>query len=132
MNKIFNKIKVCLATLRIALISFPLKARGLENWTQEPNHWPMLYWVPSPIEEIPAEPTLMDTIIKITPRLLIAITFIVWIVSFIRIRKINDKTLKKKKTKKTFVIMIILITLIIIAFLLSARLLGCTTCWWII
>jgi hypothetical protein len=28
--------------------------------------------------------------------------------------------------------MIILITLIIIAFLLSARLLGCTTCWWII
>ena len=135
MKKFFNKLKAGLVTFRIALISFPLKVKGLNNRKQEklqPDYWiyhppiQWLYWVPSPVE--PAE-TIVDTIIKIAPRLLIAITFIVGIVSFIKIRKIGNKTLKKKKIRSMIYIMIILIILIIIGFWLSSQLLGrCTTC----
>ena len=136
MKKIFNKIKASLVVFRVALISFPLKVKGLWNWEwKDPDPQPD-YWIYYPSEKLLSSPveetTIIDTIIKTVPRLLVAITFIVWIVSFIKIRKIDDRTLKKKKTKKAVVIIIILITLIIIAFLLSARLLGCTTCWWVI
>ena len=111
MKKIFNKIKVCLVAFRIALISFPLKVKGVKV-TQPGVYYPSeLYWVPSP-----AKPT--DISIKLIPRLLIAITFIVWIVSFLKIRKIDDKTLKKKKIKKTIIIISLLAILIISTLLL--------------
>lgn len=116
MKKYFNKIKTGFVAFWLALISFPLKVNGMEKmWVDpQPDYWiyypSELYWVPSPIE--PAE-TIVDTIIKIAPRLLIAITFIVWIVSFIKIRKIDDNALKKKKIKNTIIIISLLIILII-------------------
>ena len=125
MKKFFTKIKTCLAAFRVALISFPLKANGLKanGWVQrdpQPDYWiyypsEILYWVPSPVEQTT---TIIDTIIKIVPRLLIAITFIVWIISFIKIRKIDDKILKKKKIKNTIIVISILIILIVILLLL--------------
>lgn len=122
MKNFFNGIKAGLISFRIALISFSLKVKWL--WLDDyqiPDYlkYQSLYWVkplssvetfPSPIE--PAE-TIVDTIIKIAPRLLIAITFIVWIVSFIKIRKIDDNALKKKKIKNTIIIISLLIILII-------------------
>ena len=120
MKKTFSKIKSGLVAFRIALISFPLKVKGLDDWEwknpqAQPDYWiyypsERLYWVPSPIE--PAE-TIVDTIIKIAPRLLIAITFIVWIVSFLKIRKIDNKAVKKKRIKKTIIIITILIILVV-------------------
>ena len=65
-----------------------------------------IYWVPQPESKI-------DIAIKIFPRLLVAITFIVWIISFIKIMKIDDKTVKKKKIKNAVIIVSILIILII-------------------
>ncbi len=68
-----------------------------------------IYWVPQPESKI-------DIAIKIFPRLLVAITFIVWIVSFLKIRKIDDKVEKKKIIKK---IIIILLAIIIATFLIT-------------
>lgn len=116
MKKLLTKTKTVLATLWIALISFPFKTLSIQTF----------YWVPSAqeyrVKPISAytEPTtsLMDTIIKIAPRLLVAVTFIIWIVSFIKIRKIDDKNLKKKKIKNTIIIISILVILIVILLLL--------------
>ncbi len=126
MKFFFHKLKAGLVAFRIALISFPLKAKWLrlddwkwadvwkwiysqqDYWIPEPEQ--VLYWVPSSIEPTT---TNIDTIIKIAPRLLIAITFIVWIVSFLKIRKIDDEVVKKKKIKKTIIIITILIILFV-------------------
>ena len=126
MKKIFNKIKVSLVVFRVALISFPLKVKGLWNWEwKDPDPQPD-YWIYYPSEKLLSSPveqtTIIDTIIKIIPRLLVAITFIVWIVSFIKIRKIDDKTVKKKKIRNTVIIISILIILIV-ALILSTPLL---------
>lgn len=117
MKRFFNKIKVCLVAFRIALISFPLKVKGVKV-TQPGVYYPSeLYWVPSSIEPEPTT-TIVDTIMKIAPRLLIAVTFIVWIISFIKIRKIDDKDIKKKKIKNTIIIISVLVILIICLLLL--------------
>lgn len=124
MKRFFNKIKTGLVTFWLALISFPSKVKGLNDWEwkkpqRQPDYWihypsEKLYWVPSSVE--PTE-TIIDTVIKIAPRLLIAITFVVWIVSLIKIRKISDKSLKKKRIKKTIII-ISLLTILIMGILL--------------
>jgi len=127
MKKLFTKIKLGLATLWIALISFFSKVTwGLSKWPTEPKFWDMyngqeiLYWVPrdSEIPKLPKTPILLATITKIIPRILITITFIIWIINFIKIRKINDENLKKKKIKNTIIIISILIILIIATFLI--------------
>ncbi len=126
MKKLFTKIKTVLATLWIGIISFSSKVLWKTPIFEQTYKWHMqtFYWVPSAQEYrvIPisayAEPTtsLMDTIIKIAPRLLVAVTFIIWVVSFIKIRKIDDETLKKKKIKNTIIIstLIILILLLLL------------------
>ena len=132
MKKYFNKIKSVLTTFWVILASFSSKVmwqldETIDGWhIQNQSYDPYvqgIYWVPQPESKI-------DIAIKIFPRLLVAITFIVWIISFIKIRKIDDKALKKKKTKGTIYIMTILVILIIIVFRLSDWLLRwCTTCW---
>lgn len=132
MRKFFSKIKSCLAAFRTALISFPFKVKGQGNWEwvdPQPDYWIItrtepiiwqqwLYWVPSFSSHLEQTTTIVDTIIKIAPRLLIALTFIIWIVSFIKIKKIEDKTLRKRKIKKTTIIIAILIVLIVCLLLL--------------
>ncbi len=132
MKKFINKIKAGLVAFRIALITFPLKVNGqyLWGWKEpqaQPDYWiynpepvQVLYWVPSSVE--PTE-TIVDTIIKIAPRLLIAITFMVWIVSFIKIRKIEDKEEKNKKIKRTVIVIAILVVILVATFVISALLL---------
>ena len=127
MKKIFNKIKLGLATLWITLISFFSKVMGgLSKWPTEQKFWDMhnvqeiLYWVPRhpEIPEPPKSTILLATVDKIIPRVLIAITFFIWIVSFVKIRKIDDKTVKKKKIRNAIIIISILVILTVILLLL--------------
>jgi len=118
MKKIFNKITTGLATFWMAIVSFFSKVFGeysnFENewWRQE-----ALYATPYR-EQIEQQPTIIDTIIKITKRPLIGITLIIWIISLIKIKKTKDKTQKKKKIKRTIIIISILVVLIIACLLL--------------
>ncbi len=108
MKKILSRIKIGIVTLWVTLISFFSKVVGQTDWAN-PRGEPM-YWIqPAPISN-----TYSITIaIKVAQVFLIAIVFIVWIINFIRIRKIEDKILRKKKIKKIVIVISILIILII-------------------
>lgn len=114
MKKIFNKITTRLATLWIAIISFFSRVFGQQAmyWVKNPFDPPMqeAYWV-YPI----SQPTIF---IKLAKWPLIGITFIVWIISLIKIRKIEDNVQKKKKIKKAIVAISILLILIIACLIL--------------
>lgn len=118
MKKYFNKIKSVLTTFWVILASFSSKVmwqldETIDGWHIQNQSYDQyvqgIYWVPQPESKI-------DIAIKIFPRLLVAITFIVWIVSFLKIRKIDDKVEKKKMIKK---IIIILLAIIIATFLIT-------------
>lgn len=128
MKRTLTKIKVMLSALWIVIISLPSKIIGL---TTSMHRTPqMLYWVPETpdIEYFPPEPLTSAEwtpiiAIKIAQILLVAIIFIIWIVSFIKIKKIEDKNLKKKKIRNTIIIITILVLLLIAAFIIPTRLL---------
>jgi len=116
MKKTFNKVKLWLSAFWVAIISFFSKVIG-QNWIQA------LYWVPVtgididvPVlsQESSASElsTLINTIIRIAQRPLIAITFIIGIINFLKIRRIKDKTQKKKKIIRSVITIIILLLLI--------------------
>lgn len=107
MKKFIYKIKISLATLVATPISFFSKVIGQIDRN---NPGQPLYWVSSP--EI-SDAYQITVAIKVVQVFLIAIVFIVWIINFIKIRKIDDKILKKKKIKKTVIVISILIILII-------------------
>lgn len=124
MKKYFIKIKAILTILWGTLISFSSKVIGqfedtIDGWNiQDKRYNPnvqWIYWVPSP------EPKI-GLAVNIAQILLIAVTFIVWIVSFIKIRKIDDRAVKKKKIRNAVIIISILVILII-ALLFSTPLL---------
>ena len=115
MKKVFDKIKTSIVAFWIALVSFSSKVM----WQERANPQPM-YWVY--IETLPSQEWSVVIAFKIIQRLLVAITFVVWIISFMKIRKIGDKAVKKKKIKNTVIIISILVILII-AILSSAPLL---------
>ena len=115
MKKTFNKIKAVLTTFWLTLFSFSSKVM----WQERADPQPM-YWVY--IETLPSQEWNVVIAVKIIQRLLVAITFVVWIISFMKIRKIDDKAVKKKKIRNAVIIISILIILII-ALLLSAPLL---------
>jgi len=114
MKKAFNKIKLGLSALWTTIISFFSKvfSQGFEALYWIPNDYnnytiQWVYWVPS------TEPsTFLTTIVKVIQRLLVGITFVLWIVNLRKIRKIENKVQKKKKIKKTIIIISILIVLI--------------------
>jgi len=109
MKKTFNKVKLYLSAIGVAIISFFSKVLGQWNW-----YVPSLYGVEYNIGiDSIEQPTLIDTIIKLAKRPLIGITFIIWIINFLKIRKIKDKKQKKKKIKSSIITVAILIILII-------------------
>lgn len=126
MKKTFNKIKSVLIAVWIALISFSSKAIGKmeevvinpqikyaepEYWIEKFPAWysmgQELYWTPSPID------TTDWKLIRIACYLLVLVVFVFWIISYLKIRKFDDKALKKKKIKNTVIVISILIILII-------------------
>jgi len=116
MKKTLNKIKIVLTSLRVIIISLPYKVMGITVRTKEDLHFQSDYWIrPVYPESLP----ITEWFIKIAQILLIAVIFTVWIINFIKIKKINNKALKKKKIKKTITIIYILISILIILFILK-------------
>lgn len=113
MKKTLKRIKTGLATLWLAIVSFFSKVLG-QSFDQMNYMVEGMYWVENPIDQ----QTLLETIIKLVRRPLIGITFIVWIISLIKIRKIDDKVQKKKKIKRTIIIISILVVLIVASLIL--------------
>lgn len=117
MKKITNKKKLSLATILTTILSFPFKVMGqmmnlddMQDIYWVPPRGEMLYWVPSPMS-----PALIVS--KIIQGVLIWVTFIVWIINLIKIRKTDDKTQKRERIKETIIFMSILIILIVACFI---------------
>lgn len=125
MKKTFYKIKLSLATLWIAIISFSSKVISQFHQFGQDFSVPSVataqtvYWVPP--QELGTKINAIVNAIKRFRIPLIIVIFIVWIVNFIKIRKIEDKNLKKKKIKNTAII-ILIISIIILLMSISARL----------
>jgi len=127
MKKLFTKIKLGLATLWIAIISFSSKVMGkLSTWRtvwdsqrNEPIYDKSVqaaYWVPNPTNHI-------NPILNAIQRLTAIAILIIWIINLIRIIRTDDKDLKKKRIKNTIIIIAILAAILAITFIISARLL---------
>ena len=118
MKKTFNKVKLWLSAVWVTIISFFSRVFWQNFKINEQN----LYWVPQLEYGVPSPMSSALIVSKIAQRSLIWVTFIVWIVNLIKIRKIDDKVQKKKRIKKTIIVMSILIILIA-ACIITTRLL---------
>lgn len=80
----------------------------------EEQHWEKSIYPENTIYSLP-EPkaSTINVIVNLAQRIVPVITFIIWIVSFIRIMMTKDKTLKEKRIKTTIIVMSILIILIV-------------------
>lgn len=112
MKNFYNKIKISLTALWIAIISFSSKVFGTD-WTMD---FQTKYWIVDPSEILTEPDPKLTSVIKIAQRLLAFVIFIVWIINLVKIRKIDDNAIKKKKIKKTIVAISIL-TIIFVALL---------------
>ena len=119
MKKSFNKIKTILTTLWIAIISFSSKVIGIE-WDDPTRE--TLYWVQQPETLISSESEI-TLAVKIAQIWLTAVIFIVWIVNFVKIRKMDDRIEKQKKIRTTVIVLAIFVLILITAFLIPTLLL---------
>lgn len=121
MGKTINKIKMSLSTLWIAIISFSSKVMGEHPyWVNSPAQPD--YWIPTELLTSPKSESPIIAI-KIAQVLFVTIIFIVWTISFIKIRKIDDKNQREKKIRNTIIIIAILVLLLILSFLIPFLLL---------
>ena len=127
MKNFYNKIKISLTALWIAIISFSCKVFALvleyeELKYPQTDYWisrmQTKYWVVNPIVDPYDWSTPTIVFIKIAQILLIVIIPIIWIINLIKIKRIDDKTVKKKKIKNAIIIITILLVLFIILLLL--------------
>ena len=112
MKKSLNKIKLSLAMLWTVIISFLSKVLAQE-WGQPALDYSVqeAYWVYNPK---PSPEALILIAIKILQRLLVAIVLVLWIINFIKIRKIDDKIQKKEKIKKTIITMAVMLIIMLL------------------
>ena len=123
MKKTFLKIRWFFVMACAAIASFVSKAmwqaidndRGAQQW---------FYWVyrsrPIPVS-VALEPSstssIIDTVVKCFEFVLFAAIFVVWIVSFLKIRKIEDKELKSNKIKRSIIAIVVLLVIWILVWL---------------
>lgn len=113
MKKTFNKVKLWLSAVWVAIISFFSRVFWQNFKINEQN----LYWVPQ-LEYGELSPMSSALIVsKIAQRSLIWVTFIVWIVNLIKIKKTKDKEEKKEKLKRFIIVICVLIVLIVASFI---------------
>ena len=116
--------KIGLVAMLTTLLWFPVKSLwNSSEWFSNEDWWEIkqfsdywigvqgLYWVPNPDGEF--NHAVINSF-KIADFILVVVTFLVWIISFLKIRKIKDKDLKHKKTKMTFWIIFVLILIIVL------------------
>ena len=127
----FNKIKTSLATLWIAIVSFFSKVFGQSSLIrnsfgrEEDIVYQSAYWVSNPIYNPIYNP--IDSIIttkKIVQLVLLGTAFIIWLINFIKIRKINDKVQRKKRIKRTIITLVILLVTIFLVQLVVRRIMA--------
>ena len=121
--KILSEIKSFFVMAFAAIVSFVSEAmwqtidndRGAQQW---------FYWVyrsrPLPVS-VASEPSstssIIDIAVKCIEGVLVAAIFLVWIISYFKIRKIEDKELKAKKIKRTIVTVVVLLVIEILIWL---------------
>lgn len=120
MKKTTNKTKLSIATLWTAIISFLSKVFAQERENPEQRYSAQtLYWVANPE---PSPETIILITIKLLQRLLLAVVLVLWIINFIKIRKIDDKIQKKEKIKKTIITVVVMVIIILLLSVAAYRL----------
>ena len=126
MKKSFSKIKWFFVMAFATVTSFVSKVmwQAIESWGSKPSlRWQSYYWVEMPESLLVKWPTpsefsqLIDTVVKCVEVLLFAAIFVVWLVGFLKIRKIDDKDLKSKKIKRTVIAIVVLLVIWILVWL---------------
>ena len=121
MKKILNRIKWFFTVAFAFVASFLSKVIwGDFDFTNYPAQ--SLYWVKGTVGRVPdPEPSLLFTVLSFLFKwievILLWIVFIIWIISYLKIRKIDDIEFREKKIKKSaIVVSIILFILALIIF----------------
>ena len=121
MKKSLSKITSAAVMICASAYSFIAKATGHKVFVKYQSHAQTDYWIrmdrelPDP-ETTSLLTTILITIGKCMEYILIGLILIIWLLSYLKIRKIEDKKLKAKKIKNTaIVIWIIIIITILIA-----------------
>ena len=125
MKKFYSKVKISLAALWVAILSFTSKVFAqvfeYEKLNSQTDYWiarvQTKYWVVNPIiNPITDWSTPMIIAVKIVQILLIILIPIIWVINLIKIRKIDDKSLQKKRIRKTIITLLaILVTILLLA-----------------
>ena len=126
MKKSFSKIKWFFVMVFATITSFFSKVmwQSVDLWYSD-RWWRVesYYWVEMP-ESLPVKwpapsefSPLIDTVVKCVEVLLFAAIFVVWLVGFLKIRKIEDKDLKSKKIKRTVIAIVVLLVIGILIWL---------------
>ena len=109
--------KLGLVAMLTALLWFPVKSLWQSSYEWSDSGWsPVDFSKMQPMYGVPYDPyydEITDWFILLN-LCIILITFIFWIISFFKIRKINDKDLRRKKIIKTLCIIAVLIVIILL------------------
>jgi len=122
MKKTFNEIKVSLTTLLVAVVSFFSKVIGqslISDYKKEDYEMVSMYAAPY----VPLPEPKTNIAIKVVQRTFAWVTFIIWIINLIKIKKTDDKIQRKKRIKRAIIIMSILVVVLVAAFLIPTLLL---------
>ena len=126
MKKLPSQVKASVIIYFAGVVSFLSKAM----WSDFEDNWRVAlngqtkYWVAFPVSSYPiAEDTsplssiLSSSVIKWIEIVLVGVIFLIWIISFFKIKKIEDKELKAKKIKHTVFAIIVLFVIGILIWL---------------
>jgi hypothetical protein len=114
MKKTFSKIKLTAIMLFTSLASLISKTMWQVWWWSSTQSF---YWVAFPEKEavwivVWKQPSflssMIDIIIKCIEWALVWVIFLIGVINYLKIKKIDDKELRKKKIKKTVIIIAII------------------------
>ena len=119
MKKLPSKFRTSVIVYFAGVASFLSKAMWNSPEFFEPSFGQTKYWVLSPDTSYSVESssTIFSTVVKWIEIVLIGVIFLVWIISYFKIRKIEDKELKSKKIKNTAITIIVLFVIGILVWL---------------
>ena len=116
MKKLPSKFRTSVIVYFAGVASFLSKAMWNSSEFFQPPFGQTKYWVLSPDTSYSVESssTIFSTVVKWIEIVLIGVIFLVWIISYFKIRKIDDKELKSVKIKHTIFTVIILLLLVVL------------------
>lgn len=109
MKKTYSKIKLNVIMFFAAITSLISKAMW-QVWWWESTQW--FYWVsrwtPIMVKQQSSLSILTETIVKYVEWAFVLVIFLIGIINYLKIRKIDDKELRAKKIKKTIIIIVVI------------------------